>query len=125
MIGKSDENLKAARQLLDTGRNNAAASRAYYSAYHACWWALDNAGIIPDSIKDGNRFWRHTTIAEKACLYGPRGFSAELRDRYDEFLYPERLLADYYPEDSDPHNVEDCIEIVEQIRKVVCEAADE
>jgi len=125
MIEKAKENLEAARQLFAAGLMNAAASRAYYSAYHACWWVLDGADRAPDRNKDGNRFWGHTTIAEQACLYGPRGFSGELRDQYNEILYQERLLADYYPEDSDSYNVQECIEIAEQIRETIGEGGDE
>ncbi len=43
---KAIENLRAARDLLRAGvpSPNAAATRAYYAAYHACWHRLQEEG---------------------------------------------------------------------------------
>jgi HEPN domain-containing protein len=125
MINKSDENLEAAKQLLETGLTNAAASRAYYSAYHACWWILNESGASPDKVREGQRYWSHENIAEQACLHGPDDFSADLRDDYNDIILQERIVADYFEEDVGLGDLKNCIKVAERILEVAGGREDE
>jgi uncharacterized protein (UPF0332 family) len=98
MVRKAWENLAAARVLLDVEDPcpNAAASRAYYAAYHACWYAMNEAGAPTPEVRSGVYYFSHEPLAYEARRAGvldDRG-SQELFD-----LRELRIAADYLEED--------------------------
>lgn len=115
MILKARENMEAAKYLAEMGLPNAAASRAYYCAYHACWSILDASGLKPDKVRNGNPWWSHEHVAENVCTHGPREFTQDLRDEYKHFLLEERQIADYFEEDVESKDLEKCLELAEKI----------
>jgi hypothetical protein len=77
---------------------NAAATRAYYAAYHACWYALENQGY-PVPNRNGKMYWPHDTFADETLRLGL------LDDDESESLaalYSARVLADYFPDGLSP-----------------------
>ncbi len=97
MKQKALENLQAARLLTAQvpPLSNAAVSRAYYAAYHACWHVLENQGYeVPDH--DGRRYWRHDTFPIEALRAGV--VDEDGREAMEE-LYAARLTADYFEDD--------------------------
>jgi hypothetical protein len=68
MERKAWENLAAARTLLQGEEPcpNAAASRAYYAAYHACWVAMVEAGNEPPEVRPGSVYFPHAEALEAA-----------------------------------------------------------
>ena len=68
MERKAWENLSAARVLLEIEDPcpNAAASRAYYAAYHACWHAMNEAGIPTPEVRPGVYYFLHDPLPYEA-----------------------------------------------------------
>ncbi|WNG36301.1 HEPN domain-containing protein [Archangium violaceum] len=98
MERKAWENLAAARVLLDVEDPcpNAAASRAYYAAYHACWHAMNEAGIPTPEVRSGVYYFLHEPLPYEAHRTGV------LDDRASQGLFDLRELriaADYLEED--------------------------
>jgi hypothetical protein len=98
MERKAWENLAAARVLLDDEDPcpNAAASRAYYAAYHACWHAMNEVGIPTPEVRPGVWFFVHDSLPYEARRVGV------LDDQASEGLYDLvrlRVAADYLEED--------------------------
>ena len=98
MERKAWENLAAARVLLDDEDPcpNAAASRAYYAAYHACWFAMNEAGIPTPEVRPGVYYFVHEPLSYETCQAGV------LESWAGEWLFELRELrvaADYLEED--------------------------
>ncbi len=98
MDRKAWENLSAARVLLDVEDPcpNAAASRAYYAAYHACWHAMNEVGIPTPEVRPGVYYFLHDPLPYEAHRAGV------LDDRTSEGLYELvrlRVSADYLEEE--------------------------
>jgi len=98
MERKAWENLAAARVLLDDEDPcpNAAASRAYYAAYHACWHAMNEVGIPTPEVRPGVCYFLHDSLPYEARRAGV------LDDQASEGLYDLvrlRVAADYLEED--------------------------
>lgn len=72
MERKAWENLAAARVLLDVEDPcpNAAASRAYYAAYHACWHAMNEAGFPTPEVRRGIHYFMHDSLPYEALGAG-------------------------------------------------------
>ena len=72
MERKAWENLSAARVLLENEDPcpNAAASRAYYAAYHACWHAMNEAGIPTPEVRPGVYYFLHEPLPGDAIEVG-------------------------------------------------------
>ena len=72
MERKAWENLAAARVLLEVEDPcpNAAASRAYYAAYHACWHAMNEAGITTPEVRAGIYYFLHDPLPYEARRAG-------------------------------------------------------
>ena len=72
MERKAWENLAAARVLLEIEDPcpNAAASRAYYAAYHACWHAMNEVGIPTPEVRPGIYYFLHEPLPYEACRAG-------------------------------------------------------
>ncbi|QRK05784.1 HEPN domain-containing protein [Archangium violaceum] len=98
MERKAWENLAAARVLLDVEEPcpNAAASRAYYAAYHACWHAMNEVGIPTPEVRSGVYYFLHEPLPYEARRTGVLDdwTSQELFD-----LRELRIAADYLEED--------------------------
>ncbi len=98
MERKAWENLAAARVLLDVEEPcpNAAASRAYYAAYHACWHAMNEAGIPTPEVRPGVYYFLHEPLPYEAYRAGV------LDDRASEGLHELvrlRVSVDYLEEE--------------------------
>lgn len=98
MERKAWENLAAARVLLDVEDPcpNAAASRAYYAAYHACWHAMNEVGIPTPEVRSGVYYFLHEPLPYEARRTGVLDdwTSQELFE-----LRELRIAADYLEED--------------------------
>jgi uncharacterized protein (UPF0332 family) len=72
MERKAWENLAAARVLLDDEEPcpKAAASRAYYAAYHACWFAMNAVGIPTPEVRPGVYYFLHEPLPYEARRAG-------------------------------------------------------
>jgi uncharacterized protein (UPF0332 family) len=72
MERKAWENLDAARVLLglEDPCPNAAASRAYYAAYHACWFAMNEAGYETPEAHPGIFYFHHRQLPSEAVEAG-------------------------------------------------------
>ena len=91
---KAFENLEAVGRLLpdEAGRdglNNAAASRAYYAAYHAVTHVAQRRGVEFTSERD---YYRHDTLPDDALAWGI--LDEEQRMDLQELL-GLRIKADY------------------------------
>ena len=93
---KAFENLAAAERLLPSDEKpervalgNAAASRAYYAAYHAVATAAWSGGHRFTS----DEYYRHDSLADDAVAWGvlDNDQAADLL-----LLYEQRIKADYY-----------------------------
>jgi uncharacterized protein (UPF0332 family) len=98
MERKAWENLAAARVLLEVEEPcpNAAASRAYYAAYHACWQAMNEAGIPTPQVRPGIYYFLHEPLPQEALDVGVldgQGCDAL------EWLVQLRVVADYLVEE--------------------------
>ena len=94
MERKAIENLEAAR-LLMTGDDpcpNAAASRAYYAAYQACWALLVAEDHRPEK-SDRGTYFPHKTLPEIAVR---TGVLTKMEGDQLEFLESQRVVADYF-----------------------------
>lgn len=72
MERKAWENLDAARALLELEDPcpNAAVSRAYYAAYHACWFAMNEAGYETPEARPGIFYFHHGDLPSEASEAG-------------------------------------------------------
>jgi uncharacterized protein (UPF0332 family) len=98
MERKAWENLAAARVLLEVEEAcpNAATSRAYYAAYHACWFAMNEAGIPTPEVRPGVYYFLHEPLPRAALDAGVldrQGFDAL------DWLVHLRVVADYLLEE--------------------------
>ncbi|WP_257456820.1 hypothetical protein [Archangium lipolyticum] len=98
MDRKAWENLAAARVLLDEEDPcpNAAASRAYYAAYHACWHAMNEVGIPTPEVRPGVCYFLHDALPYEAFRAGVLDAQAS-EGLYD--LVRLRVAADYLEEE--------------------------
>jgi uncharacterized protein (UPF0332 family) len=98
MERKAWENLAAARVLLDVEDPcpNAAASRAYYAAYHACWHAMNEAGFPTPEVRPGVYYFLHEPLPYEARRSGVLDEQAS-EGLYD--LVQLRVAADYLEEE--------------------------
>jgi len=110
MIEKARENLRAAGCLIDEGCPNAAASRAYYAAYQACWWALEKTGEEPPEPRPGERWWPHKEISGISRRF-LIGFETDDEDDFDNILLFRRIKADYDPDPVLEYEVRECVHI--------------
>jgi uncharacterized protein (UPF0332 family) len=96
MRTKALENIRAATSLLEKGTPfpNAATTRAYYAAYHACWSRLSADGYEPPP----SGYWPHKTFADEILK---AGIVNEDTSESVAFLYSRRVIADYFPDDID------------------------
>lgn len=94
MERKAWENLAAARVLLDEEDPcpNAAASRAYYAAYHACWHAMNASGIPTPEVRPGVYYFLHEPLPADALGVGVLD---ERASEDLEWLINLRVVADY------------------------------
>jgi uncharacterized protein (UPF0332 family) len=94
MERKAWENLDAARALLELEDPcpNAAVSRAYYAAYHACWFAMNEAGYETPEARPGIFYFKHRQLPSKASEVGVLDTSAS--DELEK-LRTWRVAADY------------------------------
>ncbi len=115
MERKAWENLAAARVLLDDEDPcpNAAASRAYYAAYHACWYALNALGIPTPEVRPGVYYFLHDPLPYEARRSGVLGDGAS-QELFD--LLELRVAADYLEEDV---TVEEAREALEAAAAIV------
>jgi uncharacterized protein (UPF0332 family) len=97
---KAIENLRAANDLLraEIPSPNAAATRAYYAAYHACWYRLQEEGYETPQ-HSGGRYWRHDSFSREILR---AGIVDEENSDAVAFLYSKRVTADYYPDEIEP-----------------------
>jgi uncharacterized protein (UPF0332 family) len=114
MDRKAWENLAAARVLLDVEEPcpNAAASRAYYAAYHACWHAMNEAGIPTPEVRPGVSYFLHDPLPHEARRAGV------LDDRASEGLHELVRLpvaADYLEEDLTVERAREALEMATAI----------
>jgi hypothetical protein len=49
---------------------NAAASRAYYAAYQACWHAMNEAGVPTPEVRPGVSYFLHEPLPRDAIRVG-------------------------------------------------------
>ena len=113
MERKAQENLDAARMLVagDELCTNAAASRAYYAAYQACWVLMEEAGHQVPQTGRGSYF-PHKELPELART------AHVLTDEDSEalaFLESQRVIADYFRDDLTLEVTSICLERAERI----------
>ena len=98
MERKAWENLAAARVLLEVedACPNAAASRAYYAAYHACWQAMNEAGIPTPEVRPGVYYFLHEPLPRDAVAAGVLDREAS---KVLGWLADVRVAADYVVDD--------------------------
>ena len=90
---KARENLEAAERLLGGDPcPNAAASRAYYAAYQACWEMLRRRGIEPPEVRPEKRYFPHRELPGLTLRHGVLDTEAASDLR---FLETARVSADY------------------------------
>jgi hypothetical protein len=89
---KATDSLEAANALLENGRYDACASRAYYAVYQALWDCLDQLKLPPNKARDGAPWWSHDVLPSVAV--DSLGFTEDEQD-YVEVLYSRRISADY------------------------------
>lgn len=113
MERKAQENLDAARMLVagEEVCTNAAASRAYYAAYHACWVLMEDAGHqVPQTAR--GTYFPHKELPELARR------AQVLTDEDSEalaFLESQRVVADYFREDLTLEVTVSCVERAERL----------
>ncbi|WP_158502147.1 HEPN domain-containing protein [Vitiosangium sp. GDMCC 1.1324] len=110
MERKAWENLAAARVFLDVEEPcpNAAASRAYYAAYHACWHAMNEAGIPTPEVRSGVYYFLHDPLPQDALEAGVLDRQAsEVLD----WLVDLRVAADYVVDDLTVELVKEALEM--------------
>lgn len=108
MERKAWENLAAARVLLDVEDPcpNAAASRAYYAAYHACWHAMNEAGIPTPEVRPGVSYFLHEPLPGDAIRVGVLDRQA---GEVLTWLANLRVAADYVVDDVTVELVRDAL----------------
>jgi hypothetical protein len=120
MDRKARENLDAARHLLELEEpcSNAAATRAYYAAYHAVWARLQELGEQVPEVRPGARYFPHRpskdleSIGDTAERLGALA-DAEIADL--EILWAYRVKADYKPDDVVDAEARECIRASDRI----------
>ena len=75
---------------------NAAASRAYYAAYHACWQAMNEAGIPTPEVRPGVYYFLHEPLLRDAVAAGVLDREAS---KALDWLAELRVAADYAVDD--------------------------
>lgn len=113
MEKKALENLEAARVLLgqDDACTNAATSRAYYAAYHACWALMEDRGHdVP--ITNRGRYFGHKDLPGHA--HDAAVLSLNEAEQL-EFLESQRVVADCYQEDVSARIARDCVVAAEAL----------
>jgi uncharacterized protein (UPF0332 family) len=118
MIAKAMENLRSANILVERCPN-AAASRAYYAAYQACWWILDKRGETPPKVRRGMRYWPHDGIAQAVRSRGDIDFDDDMEDDFDNILLSYRIKADYDEDDITEPEARTSIEVAEAVLETV------
>ena len=110
MERKAWENLSAARVLLEIEEPcpNAAASRAYYAAYHACWHAMNEAGIPTPEVRPGIYYFLHEPLPRDAVAVGV--LDEQASDALD-WLVQLRVGADYLVEELTAELARDALEM--------------
>lgn len=92
MRQKALENLRAAETLVAVPLPNAAATRAYYAAYHACWHTAEHRGHeVPE-----RGYWRHDVFPTDMWRWG---LLDEDGKEALEQLYEKRVVADHYEDE--------------------------
>lgn len=114
MERKAWENLAAARVLLDVEDPcpNAAASRAYYAAYHACWHAMNEVGISTPEVRLGVYYFLHDPLPRDAFEVGVLDLQAS-KDL--GWLAELRVAADYVMDDLTVELVREAVNIAASI----------
>ena len=114
MDRKAHENLEAARLLLaqEHACTNAAASRAYYAAYQACWAAMVDRGIPVPQTERGEYF-PHKMLPSQARRAGLFRDEDEQEDLI--FLESQRVVADYSQEDVTLRSSRECLGIATRL----------
>ncbi len=111
MKTKALENIRAAKSLLEAAIPfpNAATTRAYYAAYHACWFRLSADGYEPPPTG----YWPHKFFADEILKAGIVN-----EDAADSvaLLYSRRVIADYFPDDIDP---EEALSLTREARSIL------
>jgi uncharacterized protein (UPF0332 family) len=87
----ANENLEAARILLQRGLVHAAASRFYYAYFQAAIHALVSAGRKPSDARTGLEYWSHEAVHDLVHLARGR---ADDSLRFEQ-LQDLRVRADY------------------------------
>jgi hypothetical protein len=112
MERKAHENLVAARVLLEGDPcTNASISRAYYSAYQACWAALVERGKpVPETPR--GRYFPHKELPALARASGV--LSDDEQDDL-EYLEGSRVLADYGEDDLGAAAARECLGLANRL----------
>jgi uncharacterized protein (UPF0332 family) len=112
MDRKARENLAAARALLslEDACPNAAASRAYYAAYHACWFVMNERGIDTPEVRAGDRYFPHKDLPDEALQVG---ILNEQASKDLSWLRDQRVLADYFEEELTVEQVDEDVKTAE------------
>lgn len=113
MKEKALENLRAAETLVVVPLPNAAATRAYYAAYHACWHTAEHQGYEVPEHDGRRRYWRHDVFPTDMLRFG---ILDEDRKEVLEQLYEKRIVADYY---EDEITREEAVELTRQARSLI------
>ncbi|KFA88358.1 HEPN domain-containing protein [Archangium violaceum] len=110
MERKAWENLSAARVLLEIEDPcpNAAASRAYYAAYHACWHAMNEVGIPTPEVRPGVYYFLHEPLPRDAVAVGV--LDEQASDALD-WLVQLCVVADYLVEELTAELARDALEM--------------
>jgi uncharacterized protein (UPF0332 family) len=110
MERKAWENLAAARVLLETEDPcpNAAASRAYYAAYHATWHAMNEVGVPTPEVRPGVYYFLHEPLPGDAIEVGVLDGQAGKALRW---LAQLRVEADYVVDDLTVELVREALEM--------------
>jgi uncharacterized protein (UPF0332 family) len=110
MERKAWENLAAARVLLEMEEPcpNAAASRAYYAAYHACWFAMNEAGIPTPEVRPSVYYFLHEPLPQDAVAAGVLDWGAS---KVLVWLADLRVAADYVVDDLTVELVKQALEV--------------
>ena len=120
MDRKARENLEAAKHLLclDEPCTNAAATRAYYAAYHALWAGLAEQDEQPSEPRPGIRYFPHKSGSGLESIADVAERCLELsEDEIEDLerLWDFRVKADYMPDDVVADEAKDCYEAARAI----------
>lgn len=110
MITKARDNLECAQLLAEHFEfYDGAANRAYYAAYHACWYYLEAQGV-PVPTEQQGAYWRHDKISN--ALEDEATFRWE--QEFD-FLQQKRVKADYTADKLDQRSLADALQYAVRI----------